>query len=243
MKLLKNDFIEILKKEAKKLNIDLTKKQLEQFYLYKELLLEWNNKINLTAITEDDEILFKHFVDSLSIIKLIEKENAVIDIGTGAGFPGIVIAICIEKIKITLLDALNKRIEFLKIIKKELNLDNIILVHARAEEIAITEEYRERFDTVVSRAVAPLNILLEYMTGFVKPDGRIIVMKGKNIKEELIKSKHAEVVLKIKQKYIDKYKIKLNNQLIEHCNIIYKKDDKLSKEYPRPYNKIKKYPL
>ena len=159
---MKNDFINILKKEAKNRNIELTDKALERFELYKNLMLEWNEKMNLTAITDEYQIIMKHFIDCLEITKYMSGNEKVIDVGTGAGFPGIVIAIYFENINITLLDSLNKRLIFLEEVVKNLNLKNVNIVHARAEEFAHKDEYRNKYDLVVSRAVANLSNLLEY---------------------------------------------------------------------------------
>ncbi len=152
-----SEFIE----ELKKLNIEPTEEQLNQLNKYYELIVEYNKVMNLTGITEKEQVCLKHFYDSLTIAKVIDlnKEETLCDIGTGAGFPGIVLKILFPNLKITLIDSLNKRIEFLKIVIKELNLNNIEAIHTRAEEYA--KDNIEKFDVVTSRAVAPLNILLE----------------------------------------------------------------------------------
>lgn len=191
----KIEFFEKLKEQAGKLNIELTNKQLEQFYLYMELLLEWNEKINLTAITDVDDIIKKHYIDSLTINKYIEENIKIIDVGTGAGFPGIPIKIVKENNEIVLLDALNKRLKFLEEVINKNNLMNIKTIHYRAEEAGRDKKYREKFDIATSRAVAPLNVLLEYMLPLAKVGGKCICMKGSNAKEEIEQSKNAIQIL------------------------------------------------
>ena len=179
-----NNFKEELLYKMKKIDIELTEKQVKQFYNYMNLLIEWNNKINLTAITEPKEIILKHFVDCATINKFID-ENKVLDIGTGAGFPGIPLKIINEDLEITLADSLNKRIKFLDIVIETLELNKIETIHARAEELAKNKKYRQSYDIVVSRAVAALNVLLEYTTPFIKVGGKVICMKGNNVEEEI----------------------------------------------------------
>ena len=156
---------EIFSKEleiaAKQIKIELTKEQIEKYYNYMNLLLEWNEKINLTAIIDPKEIILKHFVDSLTIAKYIKKDEKLIDVGTGAGFPGIPVSIVKESTDIVLLDSLNKRINFLEEVKENLKLKNITTIHGRAEEFGKNKKKRETYDIATSRAVAPLNILLE----------------------------------------------------------------------------------
>ncbi|MCI9084646.1 MAG: 16S rRNA (guanine(527)-N(7))-methyltransferase RsmG, partial [Bacilli bacterium] len=178
--------------EVKKLNIDLTDNMLEQLNRYYELLVEWNSKINLTAITEKNEVYLKHFYDSLTLCKVIDlnNEESLCDIGTGAGFPGIVLKICFPHLKLTLVDALNKRINFLKLVCEELGLDNVECIHARAEEYALKN--RNLFDIVTARAVAPLNVLLEYSIPLVKVSKYFIALKGI---EDITESKNALKIL------------------------------------------------
>lgn len=188
------DFEEFKKKMLSKLaciNIQLPESKIRQFYSYAKELIEWNEKINLTAIVEMDEVIDKHFVDSLTISQYISEKDRVIDVGTGAGFPGIPLKIQKEKLNIDLLDSLNKRINFLNEVIKELQLENITTIHSRAEDESSKKEKRESYDIAVSRAVANLPVLLEYLLPFVRVGGACICMKGANIENELSSSKKA----------------------------------------------------
>ena len=202
-----------------------------QFNEYMDLLLEWNNKMNLTAITEKDDIILKHFVDSLTIKKYIKKNSKVLDVGTGAGFPGIPLKIYDSSLDITLLDSLNKRINFLNEVIKKLNLYGINAIHGRAEDIGRDKEYREKFDVVTSRAVANLSVLLEYMIPFVKVNGICICMKGNNVDDELKNAKNAIKLLGGKVDKIDE--INLPDSNIKRTIIIIKKVRETSNKYPR----------
>ena len=239
-----SDFKGTLYNESLKINIELNKNQLEKFELYKNMLVEWNKKINLTAITDNYAVIMKHFIDCLEIVKYINEDKNIIDVGTGAGFPGIVIAIYFEnKINITLLDSLNKRLEFLEEVKKDLSLNNIKLVHARAEEYAHNEEYREMFDIVVSRAVAPLNILLEYDIPYIKKGGKALLLKGSNVNNEVEEAKNVFGILKCKLECIKEYNYLYNNEQYTRNILIINKYDNCPIKYPRNYGKIKKSPL
>ena len=156
---------------ANTLNIEISENQANKFYEYMKLLLEWNNKINLTAITDEKEIIIKHFIDSISINKYVKNQKNVIDIGTGAGFPGIPLKILNNNIEFILVDSLNKRINFLGEVKEKLSLAKLKNIHARVEDLAQNKEYREKVNLAVSRAVASLRILAEYMLPFVEKDG------------------------------------------------------------------------
>ena len=167
------------------------------------ILIDWNKKINLTAITQEKDIIYKHFIDSISINKYIKNKTDIIDIGTGAGFPGIPLKILNSKNSFTLVDSLGKRINFLQNVKKDLNLNNINLIHSRVEDLAQIDAYREKFDIVASRAVANLRVLVEYMLPLVKEDGICICMKGPNIEEEIKDAKNAINILGGKIEKID----------------------------------------
>lgn len=221
------------------LNIHLTKMQLNQLNRYYELLIEYNKIMNLTGITEKKQVYLKHFYDSLTLIRIIElnKYSTLCDIGTGAGFPGMVLKIVFPNLKVTLVDALNKRVSFLKKVIEELNLKNIEVIHGRAEEYA--RENREKFEITTCRAVAPLNILLEYMIPMTKTNFFAVFMKA-NIEEELQNSKHALEVLH--SKIIDKQEFILP---FENSRRTLLKIQKIkdNKKYPRKNSEIKKYPL
>lgn len=191
----KKIFFEKMQENSKVLGFNFSVEQLEKFYKYMNLLIEWNEKMNLTAIVEPKEIVLKHFIDSLTIIKYIDQNKTVIDIGTGAGFPGIPIKIVRNDLKITLLDSLNKRVNFLNEVIKELKLENINAVHARIEEYAKNKQYRETYDIATSRAVANLTTLSEYMLPMVKVNGTAICMKGSDINQEVLKSKNSINIL------------------------------------------------
>lgn len=174
-------------------DVSLSETQLQQFMSYYEMLVEWNEKMNLTAITDFDEVMKKHFVDSVSLIKAydVTKEVSVIDVGTGAGFPGLALKIAFPNLKVTLLDSLNKRIQFLDAVIEELCLKDINTVHGRAEDFAKPGQLREKYDLCVSRAVANLSTLSEYCLPFVKVGGIFISYKSEKISEEMVQAKNA----------------------------------------------------
>lgn len=239
-----NNFKEVLKAEAFKMNIVLDDKMLEKFEMYKNLLVEWNEKINLTSITDDYEVIMKHFVDSLEIVKYINKNENIIDIGTGAGFPGIVIAIYFDSnVNITLLDALEKRLNFLSEVIQKLGLKKITLLHGRAEEIGNDITYREKFDVATSRAVSSMNILLELSIPLVKVNGRCLLLKGTKVREEINSSKTALEKLNSKINNDFTYEYKVNDEVYERHIIEVKKSQITNKKFPRNYGQIKKKPL
>ena len=233
-------FSEELEIKAKQIEIELTKEQIEKYYNYMNLLLEWNEKINLTAIIEPREIILKHFVDSLTIAKYIKDDEKMIDVGTGAGFPGIPLSIVKENIDIVLLDSLNKRINFLEEVKENLKLENITTIHGRAEEFGKNKKERETYDIATSRAVAPLNILLEYLLPLVKVGGKAICMKGSNI-EEIENAKNALEILGGQIEKIEE--ITLPNSDIKRNIIIVKKVKNTPSKYPRKPGTPSKEPI
>lgn len=227
--------------KLKEFNIEINEEQIKSFEKYINLLLEWNEKINLTAITQPEEVKLKHFVDSLTVLKYINDDDKVIDIGTGAGFPGIPLKIMNENTKITLLDSLNKRINFLNIVIETLNLRNIQAIHGRAEEIARNKLYREKYDVAVSRAVANLSTLSEYMLPFVKVGGKCICMKGANVNEEIEKAKNAIKELGGEIERVDNFYLSDNDN--ERNIIIIRKVKETSSKYPRKAGTPSKEPL
>lgn len=237
----KEEFDEIMIKNLKELDIKLSENQLKQFYKYMNILIEWNKFINLTNITEPIEIIQKHFVDSLTILKYIKGTDTVIDVGTGAGFPGIPIKIAFPKTKIVLLDSLNKRIKFLNEVINKLELKNVKVIHGRAEDLAHNEEHREKYDIAIARAVAPLNVLSEYLIPFVKINGNSICMKGSKGKEE---AKIGEKAIKILGGNIEEIKeFILPNTSIERTVIQIRKKQCTDKKYPRKAGTPSKEPL
>ena len=227
---------ETFKKELKKLGIELTKQQEEQLEKYYELLIETNKITNLTRITNKKDVYLKHFYDSLTIVKVIElKEDLnLIDIGTGAGFPGLVLKIVFPNLKITLLDSLNKRIDFLNKVIKELNLKDIKTVHGRIEDYK-----KEKFDIVTSRAVAKTNVILELGYKLAKENGYFILLKG-NIEEELKEAEHALKTLNLKVKQQEKFLLPIEES---ERTILKIKKSKENSKYPRNFTKIKQNPL
>ncbi len=227
-----NNFIE----ELKKINIESTANQLKQLERYYELLVEWNEKINLTAITKKEDVYLKHFYDSLTMNKIVDlsKVETMCDIGTGAGFPGLVIKIAFPNIKMTLVDALEKRIKFLNEVIKELGLTNIETVHARSEEYAKVN--RNKFDITTARAVAHLSVLLEYAIPMTKVNGNFIAMKA-NVTDELDESKNA--LSKLFSKITGKIEFELPNENGQRTIIKIEKN-KDNNLFPRKYAEIKK---
>jgi len=198
-----------LKEDALLFGINLSEKQLEQFYTYYQMLIDWNEKINLTAITDFDEVLKKHFLDSLSIGRILKQDSSVsiLDIGTGAGFPGIPIKIAFPNTNITLMDSLNKRVNFLNEVINTLGLEKIESIHGRAEDFAKKGMLRENFDICVSRAVANLSSLSEFCLPYVKVGGKFISYKSEKALEELDTSKKAIDILGGGNVHYDEFKL------------------------------------
>ena len=232
----------ILKKYASKIQIELTDDQLDKFQKYYDVLIETNKVMNLTAITEVNDVVIKHFVDSLSLINYFDlKDKTVIDVGTGAGFPGIPLAILLENTQFTLMDSLNKRINFLNNVIEICNLKNVTTIHSRAEDLGRNEDYREKYDVCVSRAVANMSTLLEYCIPFVKKGGYFISYKSGNAEEEIKNSVAAQKKLScINKKIID---FTLEGTDMFRSFVIFEKTGELSKKYPRQAGKPKRSPL
>ena len=235
------DFNKKLEEKLKLIDINISETEIENFKIYMELLLEWNEKINLTAITNEDDMILKHFIDSLTIKKYISENEKIIDIGTGAGFPGIPLAIMNKNNEITLMDSLNKRIVFLNDVIDKLKLTNVKAIHSRAEELARNKTYREKYDVAVSRAVANLSTLVEYMLPFVSIGGKCICMKGPNIEEELKNAKNAIKELGGEIIKIENFKLPESDN--ERNIVIIKKIKETSSKYPRKSGTPSKEPI
>lgn len=234
-----------LKILAEQLDIQLSDEQLEQFQIYYDMLIEKNKVMNLTAITQFDEVITKHFLDSIALASVYqnikEDELKIIDLGTGAGFPGIPLKIAFPQLKITLMDSLNKRIVFLQSVIEKLQLSGIEAIHGRAEEMAKKKEFREKYDLCVSRAVSNLSTLSEYCLPFVRIDGKFISYKASEIEEELESSRKAIKLLGGKLSTVNK--ITLPESDIERSFVIIDKIEKTSKTYPRKPGTAAKEPI
>ena len=222
---------EYFKRISLGINIQISDNEIEKFFNYMELLLEWNEKINLTAITDKKEIILKHFVDSLTISRYIKENDKVLDIGTGAGFPGIPLSIIKKNNSFTLVDSLNKRVNFLNEVTQELKLNNVDLIHSRAEDLGRDIKHREQYDIVTSRAVANLTVLAEYLLPFVKVGGYCICMKGPNIEDEVNNSKFAIKAMGGRIEKIDS--IILPDSDFERNIILIKKLGNIPNRFPR----------
>lgn len=232
---------QLLVEGASSFGVSLDEGQVDKFFTYGNTLKEWNKKMNLTAIEDDREIILKHFIDSISICPIIKDENlTLIDVGTGAGFPGIPVKIVFPNIKIRLLDSLEKRTKFLEEVINRLSLNEISAVHSRAEDKGIASDYRERYDISTARAVANLPVLLEYCLPFVKVGGLFIAMKGSNT-EEIDNSKKALDILGGKIEDILEFNLPFSD--IKRNVVVIKKCRQTPTKYPRKSGKPSKDPL
>lgn len=234
--------IELFSSGLKEIGIELSDYQKQQFIDYYELLTEWNKVMNLTAITEFSEVISKHFIDSLTIVKVIKPtKEKVLDLGTGAGFPGIPLKIVFPDIDVVLLDSLNKRLLFLEEVIRKLELEKITTLHGRAEDYGRDHKYREQFDLCVSRAVAKLSSLSEYCLPYVKKEGYFISYKSGNMDEELLSSEKAIKVLGAKVDRVCEFLLPATE--IERTLVVLKKIAITPKNYPRSAGKPSKEPL
>lgn len=233
---------QILKDGAKAMGMNLSERQLEQLQLYYELLVKGNERMNLTAITEPEEVARRHFLDSMAGAAVLKAGASVIDVGTGAGFPGLVLQIVREDIRVTLLDALQKRITFLEETVQALGLaDKVVCFHGRAEEDAHKPELREQFDVAVARAVAPLPVLLEYCGGFVKVHGLFLAYKGPSLAEEMTEAEGAMRRLQLQHR--QSLRAEGLGEGYEHMVAVFEKTGKWGLQYPRKQSKIKQSKL
>lgn len=234
---------QILEQKLGELGIKQDQNQLERFHKFYQLLIEWNKVMNLTGITEYEDVVEKHFVDSLSIIKAIDLSgiHTVIDVGTGAGFPGIPLKIAFPHLRVVLLDSLNKRIKFLDEVISQLGLTEIRTIHGRAEEYARKEEYREQFDLCVSRAVANLSTLSEYCLPYIQVGGIFVPYKSGEIDDEVEQSKKAVRILGGNIK--DVMKFELPGTDIHRSFVLIHKEQHTQKKYPRKAGIPAKEPL
>lgn len=234
-----------LKEKAQQIGIELKDEQLKQFSTYYEMLVETNKVMNLTAITEINDVITKHFLDSIALVsvypELLEGSKTVLDLGTGAGFPGIPLKIAFPQLQITLMDSLNKRVKFLQSVIDALELGDIVAVHGRAEEMARKAEYRESFDICVSRAVANMSTLSEYCLPFVKVGGNFIPYKATEIEDEVEVAGKAIKILG--GRFIEIKKLQLPESDIERSFIMVEKIKVTPKTYPRKAGTASKEPI
>ena len=234
---------EILKRGLKDLGITPDDKMINDFKIYRDILVDWNKKMNLTGIEEEKEVYVKHFLDSVSAIKkdYIKDNMSLIDVGTGAGFPGLPLKIVLRNLNVTLLDSLNKRINFLQEVCKNIDIDDINFIHARAEDFGKNEDYREKFDIATARAVAGLPVLIEFCVPFVKLGGYFVCLKGPNANLELEESKKAMEILGVE--FIEKIDVKLPEYDLSHNILVFKKVKNTPEKYPRKAGKPSKSPI
>lgn len=236
-------YYSIMERASLDVGMDFSLEKYNMFMEYMKLLKEWNEKVNLTAITDDEDIVKKHFIDSIKVFKIeaFKKYNNIMDVGTGAGFPGIPISIMRPEVNITLLDSLNKRVNFLDTVIKSLQLKNIKAIHGRAEELARNKEHREKYDIVTSRAVANMAVLSEFCIPFTKVGGYFIPLKGPSVDEELTIGNSA--IEKLGGKLQEVIKVNIEDSDMEHNLVIVKKVKGTSNVYPRKAGSITKKPL
>ena len=233
-------YYDLMKSSLNEVGRLFSTEEYDKFIRYMELLKEWNEKVNLTAITEDQEIITKHFIDSLKTFKFrpLEEAESIIDVGTGAGFPGLPIKIVNPQVKLTLLDSLNKRLNFLKEVVTELKLEDVKFIHSRAEDGGRNPELREMYDIAVSRAVGNMTLLSELCLPYVKVGGYFIALKGPAVEEEVNEAKHAISLLGGKLEEI--MEVEIEGTDLNHKLVIIKKIKNTPNTYPRSSLAIKK---
>lgn len=236
-------YFQLMKEACEEVGLELTEDQYNKFIDYMKLLQEWNEKINLTAITEDEDVIKKHFIDCIKIFKSNAVKNAknIIDVGTGAGFPGLPIAIMNPDVKVVLLDSLNKKINFLNAVVSKLELKNVETIHSRAEDGARNVNLREKFDIATSRAVANMAVLSEFCMPYVKVNGYFVALKGPSIEDELKEGQKAITTLGGNLERVIEVTIEETN--LKHNIVEIKKINKSPKTYPRKAGTITKKPI
>lgn len=234
------EFLGIFEENCEKNGIKFNKEKTELLFRFMNLILEWNEKINVTAIKDEKEFIVKHFIDSLVIGDLLGDAKNVLDIGTGGGFPGIPLKIYYPEKEFTLIDSVNKKVTVVNDINDKLGLSTIEALHIRAEDLARNSSYREQFDLVVTRAVSKLSTIVEYMLPFTKVGGRAICMKGPNAEQEILEAKTA--IFKLGGEIENVEKMCINNEF-ERNVIVIKKIKKTEEKYPRGQGKPAKEPI
>ncbi|RQD73904.1 MAG: 16S rRNA (guanine(527)-N(7))-methyltransferase RsmG [Candidatus Syntrophonatronum acetioxidans] len=234
---------DLLIRGAKKMGIKLTNPQIEKFGLYYHLLVEWNKTLNLTRITEGEEIITDHFLDSISPVKFLEFGPGVhfCDVGTGAGFPGIPLKIIFPRARLTLIDSKKRRIYFLKRVIKELGLDDVFIYHGRAEDIAREKEHRERYDVVLARALAPMNVLVELALPFAALGGKLVAYKGKKVWQELEEAQAAITLMGGKRERVGKINLPFSDK--NRYIVVINKETLTPFKFPRKAGVPKKRPI
>jgi 16S rRNA (guanine527-N7)-methyltransferase len=236
-------YFDVMEKACKKVGLNFDEDKYNKFMKYKEMIQEWNEKINLTTITEDSEIVQKHFIDSINIFnfKFLKNSKNLIDVGSGAGFPGLPIKIVNSDIEVVLLDSLNKRVNFLNEVIKELDLKDIKTIHGRAEDFGKDKEYREKFDIATSRAVANMTVLSEFCMPYVKVGGYFLALKGPSIEQELKDSRNA--IGTLGGKIQDIIKVDMEDSEMNHNLVVIKKMRATDMRYPRKAGMVTKKPI
>lgn len=235
-----DEFKRVFLEEAKKIDIVVTDDMINKFYSYMLGIIEWNEKVNVTAITEEKMFIVKHFIDSLTVNRFVKDKKTVIDIGTGAGFPGIPLKILNPELKVTLIDSVNKKLNVIRDLSEKIGLEKLEIIHTRAEDLASKSEYREMYDIATTRAVSNFSTIVEYMLPFVKIGGCAVCMKGPNYKEELEEARNAIKILGGEIECIESLNV---NEDLERNIIVVRKVKETPKKYPRGQGKPLKEPI